>query len=47
MIIPHALYRGLESTADQRQHAYRELFRMHLEPDELHAVREALNQELV
>ena len=31
----------------QRQFSYRELFRNHLEPDQIHAIRDALNQQLV
>lgn len=46
-IQPHPLYQALGPTNDQRQHAYRELFRTHLAPDQLHLIREAVNQELV
>ena len=47
LIRPHPLYQSLGETIAQRRHAYRELFRIHLDAEELHAVREALNQELV
>jgi putative transposase len=47
MISPHALYLALGSTAQERKQAYRELFRTYLATAEVHAVREALNQELV
>ena len=43
----HPLYLALGETAVRRQHAYRELFRGHFDHEELHAVREVLNQELV
>jgi putative transposase len=43
----HPLYLALGETAVRRQDAYRELFQCHLDHEELHAVREALNQELV
>lgn len=42
----HPLYLALGKTAVRRQQAYRELFRGQLANEELHAVREALNQEL-
>ena len=47
LVRPHPLYQSLGDTVAQRQCAYGELFRGHLEAVELHAVREALNQELV
>ena len=47
LVLPHPLYQSLGETEAQRRHAYRDLFRMHLDAEELHAVREALNQELV
>lgn len=43
----HPLYEMLGSTTAERQHAYRELFRLQLGTLEIHDVREALNQELV
>lgn len=43
----HPLYLALGETAVRRQYAYRELFLSHLDNEALHAVREALNQELV
>ncbi len=43
----HPLYLALGETPARRQNAYRELFRDYLDNEALHAVREALNQELV
>ena len=47
LITPHPLYLQLGNDSVRQQHAYRELFRYHLDNDVLHAIREALNQELV
>ncbi len=48
IVQPHPLYTALDKTTKQRQFAYRELFRMHhLEFDQIHAIRDALNQQLV
>jgi putative transposase len=47
LITKHVLYEGLGDTDIQRHYAYRELFRDHLDKDEVHSIREALNQELV
>lgn len=47
LLSPHPLYTALGTTAAERQHAYRELFRHHLDNDLLHEIREALNHELV
>lgn len=47
MLTRHPLYLSLGHTREAREHAYRELFRSHLNSSELHQVREALNQELV
>jgi len=44
---PHPLYLRLGTDVNQRLHAYRELFNQHLDKSEVHAIREALNQELV
>ena len=46
-ITPHPLYLELDQYTDSRQHAYRELFKVHLDSSQVHAVREALNRELV
>jgi len=43
----HPLYLQLGSSDLERQQAYRELFRGHIDNDKLHSIREALNQELV
>lgn len=42
----HSLYAGLGPDPVQRQQAYRELFRQHLDPDDVHSIRETLNQEV-
>jgi putative transposase len=47
LITPHPLYTALGETAADRQHAYRELFRHHLDNTLLHEIRDALNHELV
>ena len=47
LIKPHPLYTALDKELEQRQFAYRELFRKHLESDQIHAIRDALNQQLV
>jgi putative transposase len=47
LVTPHPVYQALAGEPEQRQHRYRESFRMHLDPDQLHLIREALNQELV
>ena len=47
LVIPHPLYTALDKMASQRQHAYRELFRHHIDATLLHSIRDALNQELV
>ncbi len=47
IIQQHPLYTALDKTAEQRQFAYRELFRIYLESDQIHAIRDALNQQLV
>jgi len=46
-IHPHPLYTALDKTPEQRLFAYRELFRMHLASDQIHQIRDALNQQLV
>jgi len=43
----HPVYQQLDSDPERRYHAYRELFSNVLDKEELHAIREALNQELV
>ena len=47
LIQSHPLYTALDNNSEQRQFTYRELFRMHLESDQIHAIRDALNQQLV
>jgi putative transposase len=44
---PHELYLALGTTRDERLFAYQELFRRCLDENQVHAIREALNQELV
>lgn len=47
LIQPHPLYQQLGSTLDECQAAYRALFGNQLAASDLHAVRDALNRELV
>ena len=47
VLTPHPVYEQLGNDAVARQHAYRELFRHHIDNNLLHAIRDALNQELV
>ena len=47
LIEPHSLYQSLAGTAKAWHDAYRELFRNHLDAEQVHLTREALNQELV
>jgi putative transposase len=47
LLSPHPLYTALGETAADRQYAYRELFRHHLDDILLHEIRDALNHELV
>lgn len=46
LITPHPVYQSLADESAPRQHLYRESFRMHLDPDQLHAIREALSINL-
>jgi putative transposase len=47
LVIKHVLYERLGSISEEQQYAYRELFQNHLDKDEVHSIRDALNQELV
>jgi putative transposase len=47
LISKHLLYTELGDDQSQQQYAYRELFRNHLDNNEIHSIRESLNQELV
>ncbi|MFQ5757730.1 MAG: hypothetical protein ACE5H7_16750 [Acidiferrobacterales bacterium] len=47
LIAPHPIYTTLSSDPATRQQAYRELFSAQLEPDLIHAIGDALNQERV
>ena len=47
LIRPHPLYLALGRSLLQTQQAYRELFRQVVDDEQLHAIREALNHELV
>ena len=44
---PHPLYQRLGATPGECQHAYRALFRQHLDEQHLHDIRESINLELV
>jgi len=47
LIALHPLYLALDQEQGARQHAYRELFRNHMDHETLHDIRWALNHELV
>lgn len=47
LLTPHPLYKQLGADPASCQHAYRELFRQHMDHTIIHDIREALNQELV
>lgn len=47
LIKPHPIYSALAKSEPERLQAYRELFMNELDKDEIHDIREALNQELV
>ena len=47
ILTSHPHYIALDAKDTDRLHAYRELFRNHMDNDTLHDIREALNQELV
>ena len=47
LINHHPVYNFLGKGSDERCHAYRELFRHAIDSDQIHEIREALNQELV
>lgn len=47
LLSPHPLYTALGPSPADRQQAYRELFRHHMDNDLLHEIRDALNHELV
>ena len=47
LITPHTLFLKLGDKDDLRKRAYRSLFEKYLNQEEVHSIREALNQELV
>jgi len=47
LVEPHPLYHELGSEPVDRLTAYRELFRHHIDNDNLHEIRDSLNHELV
>jgi putative transposase len=47
LLTPHPLYLALADTAEARQHAYRELFRTHVEPGLIDQIRQATNGNFV
>lgn len=47
LVSPCNIYLLLDHETVERQRAHRELFRVHPDPDEIRAIRAALNQELV
>ena len=44
---PHPVYLGLGENSQERQRSYRELFRNAISEEQLHEIRNSLNQELV
>ncbi len=47
LLEPHPVYLSIDANEERRRHAYRELFLAHMEPDEIHDIRESLSRELV
>ncbi len=47
LVDPHALYLALGQDLETRQFTYRELFKGGIEDNQMHEIREMLNQELV
>lgn len=47
LIQHHPVYASLGKDNDERSYVYRELFRHHIDNEQIHEIREALNQELV
>ena len=47
LIQAHPIYKQLGNDKTSRQYSYRELFKNYIDKNELHEIREALNQELV
>jgi putative transposase len=47
LIQPHPVYQSIGADDEQRRHSYRELFRMHMDHEQIHDIRESLSQELV
>lgn len=43
LITPHSLYKKLGQTSEERQQAYRDLFRYELNPGEIDKIRKATN----
>ncbi len=47
LLTPHPVFRQLGKNPLSCQHAYRELFRQHMDHTTIHIIRDAVNQELV
>lgn len=47
LLTPHPLYNALGVNRAERLFAYRELFQPQLDSEQVHTIREALNEELV
>lgn len=47
LINHHPVYDSLGKNSDERFYAYRELFRHHIDNEQIHEIRDALNKELV
>jgi len=47
LVTEHVDYRELGLNQSERCFAYRELFRQHLAPEEVHAIRNCVNEEMI
>ena len=47
LIHSHPVYESIDRDIETRLHAYRELYKVHIDSDQIHEMREALNRELV
>lgn len=47
LLTPHPLYQAMAAEPSERQYSYREIFRVHMDDEQIHEIRETLNQELV
>ena len=47
VVQPHPVYLAIDHDEERRRYGYRELFKVHMEPSQIHDIRETLSQELV